>query len=71
MYPDAQAQAAQELERVVGQDRIPSIADLSQLPYISAVWKEALRWSPPAPIGQRGLTASSILLTVQQVLPIC
>jgi len=52
MYPEAQARVAQEIERVVGYDRVPKVADLSHLPYISAVWKEALRWSPPAPLGE-------------------
>jgi len=46
MYPDAQSKAFEEIDRVIGHDRLPTLADLENLPYIEALWKETLRWSP-------------------------
>ncbi|KAI0948586.1 hypothetical protein AcV7_009286 [Taiwanofungus camphoratus] len=51
MNPDVQRKAQEELDKVVGQERLPSFADRSSLPYVEAVVKETLRWHPPAPIG--------------------
>jgi cytochrome P450 len=47
MHPEAQAKAFEEIDRVIGQDRLPTLADLDNLPYMEALWKETLRWSPP------------------------
>lgn len=44
LYPDVQREAQQEIDRVVGYDRLPSANDLDQLPYLEAVLKEAMRW---------------------------
>ncbi|KUI61213.1 Fumitremorgin C synthase [Cytospora mali] len=38
--------AQEELDRVVGRDRIPSLEDRKDLPYMSAVIEEVLRWRP-------------------------
>ena len=38
--------AQEELDRVVGHDRLPSFSDQTSSPYISAVVKEVLRWRP-------------------------
>lgn len=43
LYPDVQHKAQEELDRVVGRDRLPEIADQDSLPYISATIKEMLR----------------------------
>ena len=51
MHPDAQTTAFKEIERIIGYDRLPTLADLNDLPYTEAVWKETLRWSSPAPFG--------------------
>ncbi|KAI0753482.1 cytochrome P450 [Daedaleopsis nitida] len=51
LYPDVQKKAHEELDRVVGTDRLPDFSDRSQLPYISAIMKEVFRWHPPAPTG--------------------
>lgn len=48
MYPEVQAKAHAEFDTVIGHDRPPTIED--QLPYMEAVWKEVLRWHPPAPL---------------------
>ena len=52
MYPEVQIKALEEMNRVVGQDRLPTLADMENLPYIEALWKETLRWSPPFPISE-------------------
>lgn len=34
---------------MIGRDRLPTLADEHDLPYISAIVKEVLRWRPVAP----------------------
>ncbi|KAL5338233.1 cytochrome P450 [Aspergillus crustosus] len=50
LNPECVARAQEELDRVVGADRIPSASDLPNLPYINAIVHEAMRWQPPSPI---------------------
>jgi len=52
MHPEVQVKAFEEINRVIGQDRLPTLADLGELPYIEAMWKEMLRWSPALPISE-------------------
>ncbi|KAG8895588.1 hypothetical protein FRC01_012304, partial [Tulasnella sp. 417] len=49
LYPEIQAKAYAEIERVIGSDRLPTINDkgADKMPYIEAVVLEALRWNPP------------------------
>ncbi|KAI0028835.1 cytochrome P450 [Vararia minispora EC-137] len=51
LNPDVQAKAKAEVDRVVGSDRLPALADREALPYIGAIVKEALRWNPALPAG--------------------
>ncbi|KAJ7923835.1 cytochrome P450 [Mycena leptocephala] len=51
LYPEVQAAAQEELDRVVGNDRLPDISDRAQLTYIDALCKEVFRWHVAAPIG--------------------
>lgn len=51
LYPEVQAKAREELDRAVG-DRLPSLSDRPELPYIFAIVQEVLRWVPPFPNGQ-------------------
>ncbi|KAH7012853.1 cytochrome P450 [Ilyonectria destructans] len=46
LFPDVQRKAQQEIDSVVGTERIPSIDDFENLPYIRQTVKEALRWLP-------------------------
>ncbi|MQM10445.1 hypothetical protein Taro_043330 [Colocasia esculenta] len=48
--PGVQAKAQEELDRVVGRDRIMTEADFPNLPYLQWVAKEALRLHPPTPL---------------------
>lgn len=43
--------AQEELDRVIGTDRLPTLADRESLPYVTAVAKEALRWEVVIPMG--------------------
>ncbi|KAJ3761410.1 cytochrome P450 [Lentinula raphanica] len=51
MYPEVQAKAQAELDRVVGRDRLPSFEDMQHLPYIRAIVRESLRLNPVDPLG--------------------
>jgi len=43
--------AQDELDRVVGNERLPELSDRENLPYISALISELLRWTCPTPLG--------------------
>ena len=50
-YPEVQRKCQAELDAVVGNDRLPTFEDRDQLPYLSAMLKEVIRWGPTAPLG--------------------
>lgn len=45
-YPEAQAKAFADIQRVVGEGRMPTFKDEPDLPYIRACVKEVLRIRP-------------------------
>ncbi|KAI0544305.1 cytochrome P450 [Xylaria curta] len=51
LYPEVQKRAQEEIDRIIGNNRLPTTADRDSLPYINAVVKETLRWHPVAPMG--------------------
>lgn len=51
LHPDIQAKARAEIDAVVGQDRLPTIADKASLPYIRSLITEVFRWHPAVPLG--------------------
>ena len=51
LYPDVQRKAQTEIDRVVGNSRLPEFSDQDALPYVRAVLKEVLRWHPVTPLG--------------------
>ncbi|KAJ7841198.1 cytochrome P450 [Mycena olivaceomarginata] len=51
LTPDVQYTAQAEIDSVVGSARLPCLADREQLPYISAIVTELLRWHSVAPLG--------------------
>lgn len=51
LFPEVQKTAQEEIDRVIGSDRLPTMADRPQLPYISALVKEAFRWHTVGPTG--------------------
>ena len=52
LYPDIQKKAQEELDSVIGRDRLPTFEDRPRLPFVEAVYKEALRWRPVTPVGE-------------------
>ncbi len=42
-HPDVQRKAQQEVDSVIGSDRLPDFSDQQNLPYLAAVLKEILR----------------------------
>ena len=51
LNPCALKRAQEEIDRVIGPDRLPVHADRPSLPYIDALTKETLRWQVVAPLG--------------------
>jgi cytochrome P450 len=50
LFPDVQKKAQEELDSVIGGNRLPTSADKGTLPYIDAIVKETHRWHPVAPM---------------------
>ncbi|KAF9491318.1 cytochrome P450 [Pleurotus eryngii] len=50
-YPEIQAKAQAELDRIVGRDRLPSVEDERNMPYIHAIVKEVERCHNPFWLG--------------------
>jgi cytochrome P450 len=44
LFPDASKKAQEEIDQVVGSDRLPGWDDSENLPYVRALVKEVLRW---------------------------
>lgn len=51
IFPDVQKKAQEEIDRVIGGDRLPLSSDLPNLPYIEAIMKETHRWHNVLPMG--------------------
>lgn len=43
LYPEVQRRAQEEIDRVVGKERLPNFQDRSSLPYVNALIDECLR----------------------------
>ncbi|THU86337.1 cytochrome P450 [Dendrothele bispora CBS 962.96] len=50
-HSEVQRKAQEEIDRVIGHDRIPQRDDIKNLPYIQAIIKELGRFNPPTPFG--------------------
>ncbi|TFK21388.1 cytochrome P450 [Coprinopsis marcescibilis] len=48
--PDVLKKAQEEIDRVVGNDRLPDFNDRKSLPYVDAIFDETLRWAAPVPL---------------------
>lgn len=51
LHPEVQQRAQQEIDQVIGNDRLPSLQDREALPYVEAILLECLRWYPVIPSG--------------------
>jgi cytochrome P450 len=52
LHPEVQKKAQAELDAVVGNGRLPTVADRSSLPYLECIMSEVLRWQPVAALGE-------------------
>ena len=50
LHPEVQRRAQEELDKVIGTERLPEVADRVRLPFINNVISEILRWAPPSPM---------------------
>jgi cytochrome P450 len=50
MYPDIQKQAQDEIDAVIGRNRLPNLDDIDSLPFINAIVRETFRWQPVLPL---------------------
>lgn len=69
LYPEIQRRAQEELDRVIGTDRMPTFSDRKNLPYIDALVKEAIRWHPVAPLGKSSMTLFVQFLFAESLCP--
>jgi len=53
LFPEVQRKCQDEVDKVVGLDRLPSLSDKDSLPYVHATMLEAMRWYPIAPLGKQ------------------
>ena len=52
IHPEMQRRAQAELDAVVGPDRLPTVQDRANLPYLGAIQKEIYRWAAIVPLGE-------------------
>ncbi|EPS99958.1 hypothetical protein FOMPIDRAFT_1123474 [Fomitopsis schrenkii] len=51
LHPNVLKTAQEEIDRAVGSDRLPTLEDRPNLPYIECILKETYRWHPALPLG--------------------
>ncbi|KAJ6477549.1 cytochrome P450 [Mycena sanguinolenta] len=50
LNPSIQRKAQEEIDRVIGPDRLPVIQDRASLPYVRSLMAEVFRWQPAVPL---------------------
>jgi len=50
LYPEVQKKAQEEIDRIIGTERLPDFIDRDRLPYIGALLTELHRWAPITPL---------------------
>ncbi|EKM56931.1 uncharacterized protein PHACADRAFT_208100 [Phanerochaete carnosa HHB-10118-sp] len=58
-HPDVQKKAQEEIDRVVGNERLPKVEDRDSLPYLNAVLREVMRWQPIVCLSTRAVSEES------------
>ncbi|KAH9917072.1 cytochrome P450 [Fomitopsis serialis] len=51
LHPEVFVKAQEEIDRVIGNDRLPEPSDRESLPYLECILREVYRWNPPGPLG--------------------
>ncbi|KAH8103808.1 cytochrome P450 [Cristinia sonorae] len=60
LNPDIQLKAQEEIDRIVGHDRLPAYTDRPNLPYVDAIFRELMRWRPPVPLVPRSMAQDDV-----------
>lgn len=60
LYPDVAKKAQEEIDSVVGNNRLPSYADREYMPYVDALVKEVFRWNTVVPTGEQSCSTSRL-----------
>jgi cytochrome P450 len=63
LYPDAQKKAQEEIDKVIGPDRLPNFEDRHSLPFVEAFYREVLRWHPLIPLGMSSPVRPSTVMS--------
>ena len=50
-HPDIQAKVAEEIDNVIGRDRLPLLSDRGKLPYTEGAIAEVMRYGSVVPVG--------------------
>ena len=50
LHPEVQLKAQEQLDRVIGKDRLPEFDDIERCPLIRAIVMELFRWQPVLPL---------------------
>ena len=71
LYPQVMRRAQEQIDLVVGRDRLPTFADRKALPYIEAIAKETLRWRTVTPLSfaRRATEVCNLILQHLQAKP--
>lgn len=69
LHSEVQRKAQEEIDRVVGHDRLPTAQDRKDLPYVDAIMREVARLNPVTPLGEHESYASLGILTCALALP--
>lgn len=71
--PNVQTKAQDELDTVIGRERLPTFEDRPGLPYINAICREILRWRPVVPLGTSNpsLRNRSVYMVAHSHTPFC
>jgi hypothetical protein len=51
LFPEFLSVAQEEIDRVIGHDRLPNFGDKGSLPFIDCICLEILRWNAVTPSG--------------------
>ncbi|KAF8823979.1 hypothetical protein HHX47_DHR9000360 [Lentinula edodes] len=51
LHPEIQRKGQEEIDVVIGKDRLPTFEDRLSLPYVEAIYREVMRLHPPIPSG--------------------
>jgi cytochrome P450 len=52
LRPEIEKMAQEELDTVIGRERLPTLEDRPRLPFVDAVCKEVTRCRPAGPLGE-------------------